>query len=357
MKLLICSGMGEHDFSSNHALIWAFRQLGCEVVSCGSRYNNQGQPDIEVTDKPFPETWTYQEILELCPWTPDFILQIVPHFYLTGLKPKGMKSGFYCTDQHATGMMFKRGAEWGNFDFLFIGQPAYRDFFLNLAPVVKIILPAFDERRFNRKINIEPRFQISFCGMSGLALLKEHWASPDGEDEAGKYITNLKDRLSNDSRKYEMSWIPSYDYASRGELLYRLSQDFSVRICQALWDLRLQSGIQSGCIGFNRSLNNDISIRNYEVAASGRLLVTDNVRGMGYEPFGGPYPHGVFLYESGLFQPFYENFDIEYSHCAKEVERALKNAKEQPEWALESQEDVFANHTWKNRAESILSQI
>lgn len=355
MKLLICSGMGEHDFSSNHALIWAFRQLGCEVVSCGPRYNNQGQPDIEVADKSFPETWTYSEILELCPWTPDFILQIVPHFYLTGSKPKGVKSGFYCTDQHATGMMFKRGAKWGNFDFLFVGQPAYRDFFLNLAPTVEVVLPAVDERRFKQGVDIEPKFDISFCGMSGLALLREHWDRPDGEDGAGKYIMNLKDRLPNDPRKYEMSWIPSYDYAPRGELLYRLSQNFSVRICEPLWDLRIQPGIQSGKIGFNRSLNSDISIRNYEVAASGRLLVTDNIRGMGYQTWS-PYPNGVMLYESGLFQPFYENFDLEYDACAKQVEMALKYADKQPEWALESQANVFIRHTWTNRAEKILEK-
>ena len=358
MKLLICTGMGESEWCTNHALTWTFRQLGIEVVSCGpqySMYENHGKPDIEIADRPFPERWTYKEVLDLCPWTPDFILQIVPHFYLTGPKPKGVKSGFYCTDQHATGMMFKRGAEWGNFDYLFVGQPAYRHFFLDLAPVVTTILPAFDERRFDQSVNAEPKFDISFVGMSGLSLTGEHWNSPDGEDEAGKYITNLKYRLPNDQRKYACANVPSYDYASRAELLYRLSGDFNVRICEPLWDTRIQSAIQKGRIGFGRSLNNDISIRTYEVAASGRLIVTDNVRGLGNRP--GVYPKGAFLYESDLFKPFYENFDLEYKACIKEVEKALRSSEEDKDLACVSREDVFSNHSWTARAKDILRTV
>ena len=356
MRLLICSGAGESEWCTNHALIWAFRQLGCEVLSCGPRYNNQGNPDIEVEDRPFPERYTYQEILDRCPWTPDFILQIVPHFYLTGPKPQGIKSGFYCTDQHATGMMFKRGAQWGNFDYLFVGQPAYRHFFLDLAPVVKTILPAFDERRFNQNMDIEPKFDISFVGMTGLAFTKEHWDNPDGEDEAGRYITNIAGRLPNNLRKYACSNVPSYDYAFRAELLYRLSREFNVRICESLWDNRIQSAIQKGRVGFNRSLLNDISIRNFEIAASLRLLVTDDVRDLRHE-IDRQYPDGVCLYASGLFQPFYENFDLEYKECVSQIRGALEWSGRGSMWALESQVDVFANHTWRNRAESIISYL
>ena len=356
MRLLVCSGMGENEWCTNHALIWAFRQLGCEVLSCGPRYNNQGNPDIEMPDRSFPETYDYRQVLERCPWTPDFILQIVPHFYLTGPKPKKIKSGFYCTDQHATGMMFKRGAQWGNFDYLFVGQPAYRHFFLDLAPVVRTILPAFDERRFDQNVDIEPKFDISFVGFSGLSLTKEHWDNPDGEDEAGKYITNIVGRLPNDLRKYACSNVPSYDYAPRAELLYRLSQEFNVRICEPLWDSRIQCGIQKGRIGFNRSLLNDLSIRNWEIAASRRLLVTDSVRRIKSEAVS-PYPEWALWYESNLFAPFYENFNLEYEQCAIRVGVALKDSGEHPEWALQSQAGVFANHTWRSRANSILETI
>lgn len=356
MRLLVCTGMGESEWCTNHALIWAFRQLGCEVISCGPRYNNQGNPDIEVPDKIFPEAYSYREVLDKCPWTPDFILQIVPHFYLHREKPKGIRSGFYCTDQHATGMMFKTGAQWGSFDYLFIGQPAYRHFFVDLAPHVHTILPAFDERRFHPEMETEPQFDISFVGMSGLAFTKEHWDDPDGEDYHGRYITNIESRLPDDHRKYACANVPSYDYAPRAELLYRLSQRFSVRICEPLWDMRIQGAIQKGRIGFNRSLLNDISIRNFEVAASGRLLVTDNVRGLGYAPWA-PYPDGTVLYESNLYTPFYENFHLEYKQCAAQVKIALENAKEQPEWAQESKNLVFTEHCWTVRAKQILEFV
>jgi hypothetical protein len=361
MKLLICTGLGEPRFSSNKGLIHAFKKLGVETWVIGPKYWDRGEEEANVLfeDRPYPELWTYKEVLDVCPWTPDFIFQISPHFWLYGDKPKDIKSGFYSTDTHADGAMFRQGAIWGQFDYLFVCPPAYVHFFRDLAPNVHLLLPAFDERRFRKDVNIEPECDIAFVGQSGLRLdfnnpHIKHFAKMD---DVGCYIDNVHEILPDGLDKYSSSG-PSYDYSERGELLYRLSKHFDVRIYEPLWDERLQLAIQKGRIGFNHSLLHDLSIRVWEILASARIPVVDynfSVETNDQIIIGREWLFAE-MYSGGLYRPFYPNFSLIYDHVKKMVTETLET-KTNKEHQEQARDWAFEHSTWTHRAQQILSCV
>ena len=361
LKILICTGLGEPKFSSNKGLIYAFQQLGIETWVIGPQYWDRGEEEANVLlcDKPFPETWDYREILALCPWTPDFVFQIAPHFWLTGEKPKGIRSGYYSTDAHCEGLMYKRAAIHGQFDYLFLSPPSYLHFFRDLAPNVHTILPAFDERRFSKDINLEPECDIAFVGQNGLRLdfRAPHIEQFIKQDEVGRYIDNVHKILPDTLNKYSGN-APSYDYAERGELLYRLSKDFNVRLYEPLWDTRLQLAIQKGRIGFNCSLLDDLPIRVWENFASARIPVTDCNWGIeaDMESVAGHEWIYAEIYPAPCYRPFYQNFSLAY----EQVKIIVSDTLEKPnllEWQQRAQDWAFEHSTWSNRARQILELI
>lgn len=352
-KIAIGTGGGEPSFCSGQGLIYGFRQLGHEVISIGPSYWGRQNNDIDVPDKPHPELYSYQFVLDHLPWTPDIIGQISPHFYLHGEKPKGIKSFYYDTDQHATGTMFYRAAEWGKFDYLFVGQPAFKFLFEHLAPKVEVVIPAFDERRFDRNLKAEPEAHLAFVGNSGLRV-------PDWEfairDDAGRYFSDIWKGLPPDATKF-VSNPPSYDYCERGELLYRLSQDFNVRLYGPLWDENsneYQRALMKGAFGLNRSCLNDTNLRIFESLACGRVVFTEVNQSTVMLP---ELQHpAIKFYNDSLYKPFYGNYELLYSHIADSINKTLLSPHLK-EWEEEGQEYAFKYHRWTNRAESILRHM
>lgn len=347
MKIAILCGGGEPPFSSTQGLIRGFKQLGHDVWTLGRAYYNRSLCDVELENRQYIEWYSYGEILEQCPWTPDFILNIDPGGYFNGEKPKNIPCALFSTDAHRNGSLLRQVIKKGNFDYFFNSQPVYTDFFTDIVKTI-VVLPAVDESRFDLTINIEPECDISFVGQSGLALFDMYY---DCRDDVGRYVSNLKDKLPSDHKKYLFANMPSYDYAERAELLYRLSQDFSVRIYEPIWDEKLQFALQKGKIGFNRSILNDVSIRNFEVAMSARPLITDDI-----DHSKVTYPYACVIYQSGYYRPFYQNFDLEYQVVKKSAEAAL-NETDRKTWGEYSRIDILKKHTWKNRAEQIIKII
>ncbi len=335
-RILYVLGAGEPTYSSSKGLLHALLKLGHEVFSVGRAYFGRAEADAILPPRDHIEWYTYREILDHSPWPVDQIDLLI-----------NFEPGGYCC-----GAMLREVIKAGNYLMFANLQPNYSHFFTDLVKVHTSI-PAFDERRFKIDVSTEPVCDIAFCGQAGLALTKEHWDNPDGQDGVGKYIYNLKDRLPTDHRKYEFNWLPSYDYSERGEFLYRLSQDFDVRIYEPLWDEKLQLCLQKGRIGFQRSILNDVAIRMFEYMASGRIPLVDKVAdeqdfGVGWEI------RGPMTYRSNLYRSFYQNFDCEYRHVARAVNIMLEDRSAWFDDGNECRQYAFENHAWKNRAQEIL---
>lgn len=341
-KIIVCTGMGEPEFSSNKGLIAAFRNLGHEAVTCGPGYWGRPAGDVAVDDKQFPEKYTYEEVLEKAPWTPDFMLQIEPHFFLTGEKPPEIKSAYYFTDPHAAGYMWHKMILEGQFNLVLCGQKYFLPLFRDTPCRAEWLPPGFDERRFSGAVPKSPIADIVFVGQTGLANLDFFL-----EDENGCYTDYVPECQFSGAP-------PSYDYAERAALLYRLARDFTIRIYNNVWETpNLENALQTGLIGFNRSLLHDISIRCYEVMAAGRYLVTDKIPylsdnlGMG----------ALYTSYNSYYRPFYQNFDLEYLQVYRLIRNILNNWEGYSKVAYQAQQWAWNNHTWRHRAQRILELL
>ena len=352
--ILVCTGMGEPQGCSNMGLIYGFRKLGHDVITCGPPYWDRGyDADIVMEDKTFPEQYSYEEVLaKIGNRHVDLILQIEPHFFLVGPKPPEIISVYFFTDAHTNGIYWKQAASWGEFNRVFCCQKNYLPFFQDI-PGIRYLPVGFDERRFPPLDNIgetlfhNPLVDITFVGYSGIANLQF-----PKRNFAGAYTINVGN-LPDGVGRYA-SHAPTYDYAERAEMLIRLSKDFRVRIYNNVWETpHLQHAILSGAIGFNRSLLKDTNIRNFEIMAAGRLLVTDKI-----------------LYQDELFRdgvhcltyptwykPFTQNFDLEYEYVRNLICDVLDDMPRYEIITKQAKDLVWRFHTWTHRAQSILNSL
>ena len=349
-RILVCSGMGEPEVSTNKSFIAALGFLGHEIITCGPPYWGRGENcDIPVPDKPFPETYKYENILSLVSGKVDLILQLEPHFYLCDKKPPEIKSAYYLTDPHRGGHAYYRLAKEGSFDALFIGQKHFLSLFDDLPCRAYYLPVAFDPRRFDHAPLSDPVCDIAFCGQSGIGGL-----TYDFQDELGRYATSIRSLRTWDSGRYEFG-APTFDYSERAEILLRLMQDFHVRIYEPLYDERYGKATQKGAIGFQRSLLNDISIRCYEIMAAGRMLVTDCIPDLD-EWFGDEVNDELpcALYDS-YYKVFTANFDLEMAQISKLVRYYLNHHTERELLAARARAMVWEKHRWQDRANALLS--
>lgn len=345
MKIVILTGGGEPAWSSNHSLIYGFRQLGHEVVSIGPRYNGQNFCDVEIPDKSHPELYPYTEIIEKSPWTPDICLSIDPHGFLSGPKPKGVKSGFIAIDAHRAAELYQRMVLAGGYDYFFVAPAHFSVLFSHLPCHVIGIYPGFDERRFCRDFNIEQECDFTFSGQTGLANLEYPF-----HDECGAYADNSCLRKyfhMPPQEKFAFSGHPGYDYASRGEMLVQLSRYFDIRIYKHVFELPYyQISIQKGRIGFNRSLLGDTTLRCFEILAANRFLIADEL------------PRSIFGLGSDsykrFFKPFFANFQLEADYAARIISYRLDDMVVTKKLAGYGSDDVWNNHSWTRRAEEII---
>ena len=336
--------MGEPEFSSNKGLIHGFRSLGHNVEIAGIPYWGRGNDsDIVFPDKQFPEVYSYRDILEKSRFKEPIIIQLEPHFFLSGPRPPEIKSVYYFTDAHAAGAMWYKMSQMGNFNTVFCAQKYHIPLFETLPCRVEWLPPGFDDRRFKKNINPNPQCHLSFIGYSGIAEIDFPF-----QDQYGKY-TNMPDAMEAAGLNRYATKSHTLDYAERAELLLRLCRDFDVRIYGPIWDAQhFQGALQTGVIGFHRSLLHDIAIRIYEVMAAELFLVTDRVPFL-EESIG----HAFYRSYNSYYKPFLENFDLEYKYIKNIIVSALKNPKREAE-ANEAKEHAWQNHTWTHRAKRLL---
>ena len=357
MRIIIACGEFKGEvFSSGQSLITAFKKLGHEVITCGPRMGNyelplDGEKDIKVLDKRIhPETYTYAEILEKAPKKPDLILQLDPHFYFVGEKPKDIKTAYYLVDVHRGGNVFRKMVIEGHFDFLFLAHKYFERHFLRLG-LKPIWLPrAFDDTFICDYPEIEQECDISFCGQTGIAdeLLK----FPCFDEKIGrKYHEGPFPDVPPEKRYH--NWNTSMEYVDRAELLIRLSKDYKMRIYEFTYGPAYAKTICRGKIGFNRSLWKDSALRNFEVMACNKFLITDEL------------PHQDELFQDKVhcrtyrsyYQPQFANFDLDYEEVKELIDYYLEHDTERKEIARRGNGHTFKNHTFCHRAEKIIKEV
>ena len=349
MKILIGTGASEPERCTAKCLIQAFKDNGHEVCVAGPVYgrNDFGIPaadavDIDVPDKPYPERYTYKEILDKCPWTPDFILQIEPHFYFTGDKPKDIPSFYWVLDPHRGGIGHRDMALEGSFNAIFLSQPFFVPSYAMHKLKVFWLAQAFDEKRIQYDPDIKPECDIAFVGETGI---HEDLLVFDKYDSDGFFFTDkLPDQIILSSEQRE--------YAERAQLLGYLTEDFDIRIYQKNIG-GYSKIIQKGEVGFNRSLFMDINLRLFEIIACKRLLVTDIVPHL--DMLLNPGEHFVPYGQFG-FDPFNSNFRLDYEQLKEAVDFSLNNVGRDV-IAQQGYNEVMMNHTYKRRAEQMVTII
>ena len=349
MKILCCFGQGEPEFSSARGIVHGLKMQGHDVLTCGPSYwGRGGDADISLPDKPFPETYEYEEVLEQVSGRVDLVLQLEPHFFLVGPKPLEIVSAYYFTDPHRGGVMWYKMAILGKFDHIFVGQKYFLPLFEDLPIRVHSLPVGFDERRFSPSVIGSQVTQISFVGQTGLANMEYPF-----EDDCGRYATTTPNLPVPDRYAFGFPH-PGFDYAERGEVLYRLCRDFKVRIYESVWETPYyMQAIQKGAIGFNRSLLNDIGIRCFETLAAGRILVCDEVPYLDELLVDGKHCATYRTY----YRPFFENYSLEYHKVYHLIKYYLDHDKEREAIAKQGQEHVWANHTWRCRAQELLGIV
>ena len=363
MKILCCFGQGEPDFSSARGIVHGLKTLGHDVLTCGPPYWDRGHDaDIVFDDRDFPESYSYQEILARVPWQPDLVLQCEPHFYFHGPKPPEITSAYYFTDPHRGGAMWHKMAIQGNFNHVFVGQKYFLPLFLDLPAKVSYLPVGFDERRFppaDHYWNEDPICDVVFIGQTGLANMTFPY-----KDDVGQYATTTPNIW--DHKKFAFGFHPGFDYAKRGELLYRLCRDFNVRIYSDVWDTpNYFRALRKGAIGFNCSLLYDLSIRCLEGAASGRLLVTDEVEDIidrhvlssNRTPYTCPVPDFFCSLYRLHYTPFFDNFSLSYKEVYKIIKYWLLHNEEREELSALAKYHVWERHSWCHRSEQLLNVV
>ena len=145
------------------------------------------------------------------------------------------------------------------------------------------------------------------------------------------------------------------EYVERAELLIRLSKDFKTRIYEVSVDKKTYGEIICrGKIGFNYNLCKDLTVRNYQVMACKRLLITNELDELNELGF---YDDMHLKTYCSYYQVNSSNFDLDYDEIKDIVTYYLKYDKEREAIASRGQKLVLEKHTEKDRARQMLETI
>lgn len=358
MKIIIATAQENYrDYASNDSLIQAFRDLGHEVLSCGPYIGNydgefKGKRDIRFYDKhEHPETYSYSEVLEKSPWKPDLILQIDPHFYLIGPKPKDIVSAYYIVDVHRGASVFREMALKGNFNFVFLAHKYFAPLFETVGLKCYWLPRAYSDTYIHEYSEIEPLADISFCGETGINDKLLHFDKFDAE--VGLKYHDEPILETDPSKKYRSWENRTMEYTERAEILICLSQDFKIRIYEKGYGPKYAKALCRGKIVVNHSLWFDSALRNFEVLACNRFLITDML------PFQDELLSDVLHYKSfnHYFMPFLDNFKLEYQEIKELVQYYLEHEDDRDEMIIRGNKFVKKYHTFKHRAQTIIDTI
>ncbi len=358
MRILIANTEFEdREYSSSLSLIQAFRGIGHEVITCGAKLGNfkgelLSQKDIKVYDREtHPETYTYDEVLQQCDKTPDLILQIDPHFYFIGNKPKDIKSAYYIVDVHRGAEVFRKMAVIGRFDYVFIAQKYFMPHFERGGLNCYWLPRAYNDNYIKEYDDIDIECDISFCGETGIGDVLNTFNKTD--TKLGLDYHNGEYELTAPEFKYRSWSNHTMEYAERAEILTRLSRDFNLRVYNKSYGPKYAQALCRGKIVVNHSLWKDSALRNFEVLACNRFLIAD------YLPFQEELLLDKVHYRSynQSFKPCLKNFDLEYEEIKGLIDGYLYNDNKREEIVDKGNDLVKKYHTFKHRAQTIIDTI
>ena len=357
MKILIACAYTPHrkGWSSEESLIQAFRDLGHEVITTGPVIGNldgnitNEKRDIEVQDKAIhPETYTYKEILDRIEVKPDLILQIDPHFYFIGDKPN-IPCAIYIVDAHRGANVFRDMAIAGKFDYVFVAHKYFIPHFERKNLKCTWLPRAYDDNYIKEYPEIDVQCDITFCGETGLHPDIEKFNCFDSEINL-KYHDGPYPNV-NPCGRYRSWGNHTMEYSERAEILIRLSRDFNLRVYEKAFGPQYPKTICRGNMVVNHSLWKDSALRNFEVMACRRNLITD------YVPFQEELLHNYCESYNQYFLPFLSNFDLEYEEIKLKVENILNNESIRNYQRSIAYDYVSTFHTFKNRAQTIIDTV
>lgn len=358
MNILICRLFVEND-TSGDSLVKAFKTLGHTVFTCGPKLGNfdgelLSDCDIKVYDRQHPELYSYTEIMQKVEEKGihiDLILQLDSHFYFYGDPPDGVVTAYYLIDIHRGGKTFRDLAVVGNFNLVFLAHKYFERHFIrkNLNP---IWLPrAFDDTYVREYPEIEQECDISFCGETGISELLLDFPKLDAQ--IGKRYHDASFEDVPVELRYKGFEHGTFEYTERAEMLIRLSRDYRVRIYEHSFGEQYAKIICRGKIGFNRSLFKDSALRNFEIMACNRMLITDDL----------PYQEELFqdnvhcrTYRN-YYRPQFANFALDYEEVRSLIDYYLEHDQERSNFALIGKEHVHKHHTFRHRAEKIIECV
>lgn len=346
MKIIVCTYFSGQEYETSQLLIRTLKRLSHDVcvagpeerrfdISLPKRFN----ADIDLADKKFPELYTYNEVLEKAPFIPDCILQVEPHFYLTGNKPKNIKSYYWVLDPHRGGKTYRDLALQGNFNAVLITHKFFMESYTSKKIKCYFFPFCFDSEREKFDSTIKPECDISFPGESG--FLKKDLIFDKVDNEGYEYCNQLSNSIRFDS-EYG-------DYRERAMLLKNLMKDFNVRIYKKYFGSLYSRLIQKGLLGFQRSINN-IPPRLFETMACKRALLADDVQGI-EELL--THMQDAIIYKQYGYNPILSNFDLDYESLENWVILLLKNKLLRELIAENGYRLVHGKHTFVHRIETL----
>lgn len=356
MKILMCY-LWNKNIDSGNSLRNALMALGHKVITCGpDKGNYDGKLtsgcDIKVYDKrEHPETYTYKEILEKSDSGIDFILQTDPNFYLVGEKPRNIISAYYLIDVHRGGNIFREMALKGSFNVVFLAHKYFIPLFEMVGLNVFWLPRAYDDSYIYEYKDIEPEIDLTFCGRTGLLPELEIFDKMDTDINRRYHEGPFPDLPPE---KKFIGWDNrSMEYSARAEILMRLSRDFKIRIYEETIGPEYTKIICKGKITVNRSLWLDSALRNFEVMACNRFLITDDL----------PYQRELFQDKihcrtyRNYYQPQFSNFDLDYECIRDLVQYYLTYEAQRNKISYCGMQHVQKYHSFKRRAEHLINVI
>lgn len=359
MKILIACAVAPHrkGYTSDESLIQAFRDLGHEITTAGPIIGNLNGNienklrDIEVIDRPtHPEYYTYNEILDRMNGKPDMILQLDPHFYFTGKKPD-IPCAYYIVDVHRGANVFRKMALTARFDYVFIAHKYFMDLFTCEGLNCFWLPRAYDSNYIKEYPEVKIQCDISFCGETGLSEDIETFPHYDNELDLHYHTGCYPDVSPN--KRYKNWDNHTMEYSERAEILIRLSKDFNVRVYEKCFGPKYAKTICRGKIVVNHSLWKDSALRNFEVLACKRFLISDIIPNQDSLLKQGHHYIGYKQY----FPAFLSNFDMEYEKIKFYASKILNNPKMYDIVVHSGNEFVAKHHTFKHRAQTIIDTV
>lgn len=411
MKVLL-AGIHEPLMSTINHYIEAFRAEGHELVTCGAiqglTSGNLTDPnapdyiyknttwdeqrarkyryDLPVHDRPYPNYYSYKEILDRCPWKPDLIVQVEPHFFFQGTRQDRHRIpvAYLTFDNHRGPLTHLEAFRKGEIDQIFINSLHFMRPYTDALGADRVTwLPvAANPRLHHPRPDVQEQCDIAFAGnpgwmnsgrpyeewlmKTGVRSQEPHndmrfwlWHDESDEIEWQKQIDfcesgdNIALRLGQSAPWERFNNWEHREYVERGEYLYRLFRDFKVRLYSAAVHRNYNRVMNRGRIGFNCSLRNDINMKLFEYAAAGKMIVTDYVAGLDQLM---PAATG-WIYYTKYYQGDNINFNLDYNEVKNIMQLYLQHPDERALVARRGYEHVLKHHTYQHRVRKIVETM